>query len=59
MIDNMTYECIHSLTPIKYGYMDREMIFKIDSKEIVYGGYNKPVDAANYFCFKCLEDINL
>ena len=55
----MNQVCNHVLVPLVYGYMTYEITKQIENKEIIYGGYHKPPDAANYFCFKCLEDINL
>ena len=55
----MTYECDHRLIPIVYGYMSYDITIQIDSGDIVYGGYNRPPDAADWFCLNCLEDITL
>jgi hypothetical protein len=55
----MTYECNHRLVPIVYGYMNHEIMGQIESGDIVYGEYNRPPDASDWFCLNCLEDVTL
>lgn len=39
--------------------MSYEITMQIDAGKIVYGGYKRPLDAADWFCLNCLEDVNL
>lgn len=53
------YECDHQLVPMVYGYMYGEVIDKINSNEVIYGGTRKTSDSADWFCMKCLEDVTI
>jgi hypothetical protein len=53
------YECDHQLVPIVYGYMYGEVIDKINSNDVIYGGTRKHAGSADWFCNRCLEDIYL
>ena len=53
------YECDHQLVPIVYGYMYGEVINQLNNNEIIYGGIKKSTGSSEWFCMKCLEDINL
>ena len=55
----MCPNCNQELIPIVYGNMSKEVIELINLAKIVYGGFEKPVDFANWYCFNCLEDITI
>jgi hypothetical protein len=55
----MCPSCNQELTPIIYGNMSKEVIELINLGKIIYGGYEKPKDFANWYCLHCLEDITI
>lgn len=55
----MCPSCNTKLINIVYGYMSKDIIEQISNGAVVYGGYQKPVDGADWYCLSCLEDINL
>lgn len=56
--DYYMYECDHKLVPVVYGYMHGEIMDKVNNHEIIYGGFKRAVDSSDWFCMRCLEDIN-
>lgn len=53
------YECDHQLVPVVYGSIYGDMLDKVGSNEVIYGGSRKTSGSPDWFCIKCLEEIYL